>query len=434
MTDDRLHRAISDSLSDLASGSPTDYIEDVLAVTARTRQRPAWTFPGRYLTMTPALRFAAIAILAVSTSIGVAALVSEPMPEAPAVGECPAATASAGPPASLAPGASLEPVVIEDCEPWIAFEARAPLENGEEPRALMAVRPDGSDSHAVAIDRIESYQPDWSHDGGRLAFTRDRDEGGASIWTVNADGTDEQQLVACALPCMTLFTPSWSPDDSMLAVARIDLPPGGGTLGDRCYLETIDVATLERTVILEGPAGTEQVECYWSPRWSGDGRSIVFELPSFDADGRDGSWSLTGSSIAVVDAAGPPDQEPRVLTDPELLATHPDWHPSQDLIVFGTRPLDTFPTAWLATNLYTMRPDGTDIRKVTSYGDLESRATSPTWTPDGEQISFSYIEPTTDDLMMDKGDRQLAFIKPDGSGLRVVPGVNGVEPRVRPLP
>ena len=113
MTDDRLHRAISDSLSDLASGSPTDYIEDVLAITARTRQRPAWTFPGRYLTMTPALRFAAIAILAVSTSLGVAALVSEPTPQAPAVGECPAATASAGPPASLAPGASLEPVVIE---------------------------------------------------------------------------------------------------------------------------------------------------------------------------------------------------------------------------------------------------------------------------------------------------------------------------------
>ena len=251
---------------------------------------------------------------------------------------------------------------------------------------------------------------------------------------MNADGTDEQQLVACALPCLTLFTPSWSPDDSMLAVARIDLPPGGGTLGDRCYLETIDVATLERTVILEGAPGTEQVECYWSPRWSGDGRSIVFELPSFDADGRDGSMVADRLEHRGRRRRWAADQEPRVLTDPELLATHPDWHPSQDLIVFGTRPLDTFPTAWLATNLYTMRPDGTDIRKVTSYGDLESRATSPTWTPDGEQISFSYVEPTTDDLMMDKGDRQLAFIKPDGSGLRVVPGVNGVEPRVRPLP
>jgi Tol biopolymer transport system component len=384
--------------------------------------------------MTPALRFAAIAILAVSASLGVAALVSEPAPQAPTAGECPTPAVSAPPPASLAPGATPAAVVIGDCEPWVAFEARSPLGNGEEPRAVMAVQPDGSDNHAVAVDQLESYQPDWSHDGARVAFTRDRDEGGTSIWTVNADGTDEQELVACALPCLTLFAPSWSPDDSKLVVARIDLPPDGGTIGDRCYLETIDATTLERTIILEGAPGTEQVECYASPRWSGDGQSIVFELPGYDADARDGSWSLTGSSIAVVDADGAPDQEPRVLTDPELLATHPDWHPSQDLIVFGTRPLDTFPSMWLATNLYTIRPDGTDIRQVTSYGDLESRATSPTWTPDGEQISFSYIEPTTDDLTLDEGDRQLAFIEPDGSGLRVVPGVNGVEPRLRPLP
>ena len=326
------------------------------------------------------------------------------------------------------------PVVIGDCEPWIAYEARAQLENGEEPRALMAVRPDGTDSHSVALDREESYQPDWSHDGERLAFTRAGEDGGTSIWTVNADGTDEQELVACALPCLTLFTPSWSPDDSKLVVARIDLPPDGGTIGDRCYLETIDATTLERTVILEGSAGTEQVECYWSPRWSGDGRSIVFEMPGFDADARDGSWSLTGSSIAVIDADGPPDQEPRVLTDPALLATHPDWHPTEDLIVFGTRPLDTFPSMWLATNLYTIRADGTDLREVTSYGDLEVRATSPTWTPDGDQISFSYVAPTTDDLVLDEGQRQLAFIRPDGTDLQVVPGVNGVEPRLRPLP
>jgi Tol biopolymer transport system component len=434
MTDDRLHRAISDSLSVLASGSPTDYIEDVLAVTARTRQRPVWTFPGRYLTMTPALRFAAIAILGVSASLGVAALVSEPAPQAPATGECPTPAASSAPQATLAPGATPAPVAIGDCEPWIVYEARAQLENGEEPRALMAVRPDGTGSHSVALDRLESYQPDWSHGGERLAFTRDREEGGTSIWTVNADGTDEQELVACALPCLTLFTPSWSPDDSKLVVARIDLPPDGGTIGDRCYLETIDATTLERTVILEGSAGTEQVECYWSPRWSGDGRSIVFEMPGFDADARDGSWSLTGSSIAVVDADGPPDQEPRVLTDPALLATHPDWHPTEDLIVFGTRPLDTFPSMWLATNLYTVRADGTDLRQVTSYGDLEVRATSPTWTPDGDQISFSYVAPTTDDLVLDEGQRQLAFIRPDGTDLQVVPGVSGVEPRLRPLP
>ncbi len=173
MTDDRLHRAISDSLSDLASGSPTDYIEDVLAITARTRQRPAWTFPGRYLTMTPALRFAAIAILAVSASLGVAALVSEPAPQAPAVGECPTPAASAPPPASLAPGATPAPVVIGDCEPWIAYDWFARLRNGRRATpAVMAVRPDGSDAHVVARTSRVALRSTGAHDGARLAFTK----------------------------------------------------------------------------------------------------------------------------------------------------------------------------------------------------------------------------------------------------------------------
>jgi len=36
--------------------------------------------------------------------------------------------------------------------------------------------------------------------------------------------------------------------------------------------------------------------------------------------------------------------------------------------------------------------------------------------------------------VLDEGNRQLALIRRDGSDLRVIPGVNGVEPRLRPLP
>lgn len=189
----------------------------------------------------------------------------------------------------------------------------------------------------------------------------------------------------------------------------------------------IDLQTLERTTVLQGPA--DGTLCFATPRWSGDGSEIVFTLDEWQRQG--GEAVVTGRAIAVVDAEGRQDQEPRVLTDPSLMVTHPDWHPIGDLIVFGTHDLADFQDVWLATNLYTVRADGSELTQVTQYGDGDVRATLPTWTPDGQQIIFNYVMPVTRD---DLGGRSLAFIRPDGSGLRVVPGVNGHEARLRPVP
>ncbi len=51
-TERRLERDLPSILGDLAMGPYPDYIDDVLATTARRRQRPAWTFPERWLPMT----------------------------------------------------------------------------------------------------------------------------------------------------------------------------------------------------------------------------------------------------------------------------------------------------------------------------------------------------------------------------------------------
>ena len=53
---DGFDRLLTDRLADSATYSIPDYFDDVLAVTARTRQRPAWTFPGRWLPMTDVAR------------------------------------------------------------------------------------------------------------------------------------------------------------------------------------------------------------------------------------------------------------------------------------------------------------------------------------------------------------------------------------------
>jgi hypothetical protein len=46
---ERLERQLPAILGDIATGSTPDYLDDVFAQTARIRQRPAWTFPERWL-------------------------------------------------------------------------------------------------------------------------------------------------------------------------------------------------------------------------------------------------------------------------------------------------------------------------------------------------------------------------------------------------
>lgn len=71
----------------------------------------------------------------------------------------------------------------------------------------------------------------------------------------------------------------------------------------------------------------------------------------------------------------------RKLTPWSLLAGDPDWAPDGSAIVFTTRPLVDFDTG--RSELYTVRPDGTGLRRLTAFGSNGPRATQPRWTPDG---------------------------------------------------
>ena len=76
-------------------------------------------------------------------------------------------------------------------------------------------------------------------------------------------------------------------------------------------------------------------------------------------------WPGLRCAVVNLDDATPTWNQ---LTDWTMWATYPDWHPTQDLIVFSTRPWDDLDTG--PSNLYTIRPDGTGTRTVSGRFEL----------------------------------------------------------------
>ena len=75
-----------------------------------------------------------------------------------------------------------------------------------------------------------------------------------------------------------------------------------------------------------------------------------------------------------------------------MFASHPDWSPDGERIVFITHGLGFDADSTKASNLYTIHPDGTGMTQLTQFGENDTRVGTPTWTPDGKQILFTHIQ------------------------------------------
>jgi hypothetical protein len=106
---------------------------------------------------------------------------------------------------------------------------------------------------AGTTDLTAGTDPDWSPTGTRLVFARD-----SGLYTINADGTGETQVLAPPGG----VEPSWSPDGSRIAFLSIV-----DSL-QSTRLEVMHVDGSGRTVIATGPIG----RLAWSP----DGSRIAF--------------------------------------------------------------------------------------------------------------------------------------------------------------
>ena len=223
-SDRRFERDLPDLLAELAPRAMPDYRDDIVRQTARMRQRPAWTFPERWLPVsvisTRAFTAAPIrwrvvgvvALLLLALAVGLAIIAGSrprvPAPFGPAANGLVAYEAggdifTADPVTGVAKAVvagkqlNLRPVFSRDGTHFV-FERTTGL---YEPGLLIVARSDGTDLVVVTPHQVAGLDPGpegsaqytFSPDGTEIALWS-RPDAGSKLWIAQADGSGIQPV------------------------------------------------------------------------------------------------------------------------------------------------------------------------------------------------------------------------------------------------
>jgi Tol biopolymer transport system component len=326
---DRLLAAWIDA--DARDREPEGLLEATLARTARTRRRPSWLLPERWIPMQltmrlqPAPRIAGLlVILGLIFALAAAALV---------IG-------------SRRP--TLEPFGLAG-NGRIAF-----VSEGD----LYTANPDGTGVRPVTTGSEIDGRPVWSHVESKVAFFRwsSTSASTADLLAVDVDSGEVHRIVEGAA---NLSVPSWSPDDRMLTFSYGAAP--------RVYVAPADGSTEARLLDLRGPA--------LAPIFSPDGRRLAYTAPTTGGQALF-VVSLDGTGRAQLSTAYPSFSNGFGHGEMGFA-----WSPDGSRILFSAGDRVTG-----ETNLHVVEIDGpTPERTVTSEPGSEFGAT---WSPDGKRIAY----------------------------------------------
>ena len=219
MTTDRLERALPDILLDLYLQPDVPYRDDIVGRAERVRQRPAWTFPGRWLPMAditrervaaPGLPWRAIGVALVIIALLVGAIV--------VVGS---QRTGLPPPFGIAKTGLV--AYSQDGDIFVADQLS------------------GKTTAVVTGDSLDQ-DPRWSLDGTRIAFARKAADGGG--WQAYAVRPDGQELV--------LLTP-----EPLLRIDGFSFSPDGGSvlIEGSAPVTMDDVSTTEQSIFIAASDG-----------------------------------------------------------------------------------------------------------------------------------------------------------------------------------
>ena len=361
-TDRRFERQLPVLLEDLYLGPTPDYRDEVLAVAVRSRQRPAWTFTGRWIPM---------ADIASRPSI---------MPRIPL--------------RSLVVGLVIIAMLLAGLAVYIGSRrTTVPPPFGIARNGLIAYAA-GGDIYAadsitgtttpVVTGSQTDRCPTFSRDGTRIAFLRHVGDSGADAFDLlvaKADGTELKVLTTTKLHGNAPF--EWSADGTFVVA----------TTGNAQVIRYDSTGATGPVVIAQ--AAHVQAGAFRPP----DGAQILYQpdTPSRHAlyvMNADGSGARPLLEIPAAEAS-----------DSDFGAVR--WSPDGTLIAFLRAPVG----ATDQLRIWTMRADGTGVRQLSTETGAWFE-TDLVWSPDGKRIAFDRYQQNPKTLAWEI--RPLGIISVDG--------------------
>jgi Tol biopolymer transport system component len=210
--------------------------------------------------------------------------------------------------------------------------------------------------------------PAWSPDGTQIAFRSDRD-GGPALYLTTTEGSRLKRLVSSTFDA-PIGGVAWSPDGQTLVYDQ------------HCALKTIAVDGGEPRILLEPPVGRDV--CFREPRYTPDGRSVVFAA----------SLDSARSAIFVISVRDGTTTQLTEYVDGPASERAPVFSPDGTQLAFVSEREGR-------AHIYLVDARGKNLRRLTTYTISE---TAPTWSPDGRWIACTGTAENGDGIMIFPAD------------------------------
>jgi TolB protein len=239
---------------------------------------------------------------------------------------------------------------------------------------IMKGPPDGSGSVQLTNNTVDDQEPAWSPNGTKIAWAHFNSASGHfEIWTMNADGTNQQALVT--RPDLSVTDPTWSRDGSRVAFTYQTVSDHDIYRADTSGLNVNVTPVVNSTL-------AEEIE----PSYAPNSNKIVF------------SRAASGGKYALYTVNDDGTSQAPLLTDATHNLNRPNWSPDGAKISYQ----------------YQFSPTDDDVSTVNANGtgaaftfNSTNQERAPAWAPQGNMIAFVRVATDAEIYTGNPGSDQL---------------------------